>query len=61
VKEAFNYDEEFLQFCTDSYIVLAGMHCMDIAEILLKVVLNTVSLALTLFINVNNNKAKGLQ
>jgi hypothetical protein len=33
VKEAFNYDEEFLQFCTDSYIVLAGMHCMDIAEI----------------------------
>jgi hypothetical protein len=33
VKVAFNYDEEFLQFCTDSYIVLAGMHCMDIAEI----------------------------
>jgi hypothetical protein len=33
VKEAFNYVEEFLQFCTDSYIVLAGMHCMDIAEI----------------------------
>ena len=33
MKEAFNYDEEFLQFCTDSYIVLAGMHCMDIAEI----------------------------
>ena len=30
VKEAFNYDEEFLEFCTEGYLILAAMHMMDI-------------------------------
>lgn len=33
VKEAFNYDEEFLQFCTDCYVVLAAMHVMKVTTV----------------------------
>ena len=33
VKQSFNYGEEFLDFCTDGFILLAALKCMDTNEL----------------------------
>jgi len=33
VKQSFNYGEECLEFCTDGYILLAALKCMDRNEL----------------------------